>query len=67
MAKAKKFTANTNIGNQLTQVVRVIKKRSDLNDNCQIFFVELNGFDTHQNQLSSQGHSGLLAQVGFPK
>lgn len=55
---------NTYLGNQLKQVGRVIKKRTDLNINRQVFFVELGGFDTHQNQLNAQnGQTALLAQL----
>lgn len=52
---------NTYLGRQLKQVARVIKKRTDLSVNRQVFFVELGGFDTHQNQLGV--HPGLLAQL----
>lgn len=55
---------NTQIGHQLKQVARVIKKRSDLSINRQVFFVELGGFDTHQNQLQGgNSQTALLAQV----
>ena len=55
---------NTDLGRQLKQVARVIKKRTDLNINRQVFFVEIGGFDTHQNQLNAQvGQTGLLAQL----
>lgn len=50
---------NTYIGRQLKQVARVIKKRTDLSVTRQVFFVELGGFDTHQNQLN--GNSGQNA------
>ncbi len=52
---------NSSIGNQLKQVARLIKKRSDLNVNRQIFFCQINGFDTHNLQL--QNHTVLLAQM----
>jgi uncharacterized protein (DUF1501 family) len=52
---------NTDLGRQLKQVARVIKKRTDLTINRQVFFVELSGFDTHQNQVN--GQNGLLAQL----
>lgn len=56
---------NTDLGRQLKQVARIIKKRTDLNVNRQVFFVEIGGFDTHQNQLNAQnGQTGLLAQLG---
>ena len=51
----------SNIGNQLKQVARIIKKRADLNVNRQIFFCQINGFDTHNLQISM--HSSLLAQM----
>ena len=49
------------IGNQLKQVARLIKKRGDLNVKRQIFFVQINGFDTHRQQVST--HSTLLSQT----
>jgi uncharacterized protein (DUF1501 family) len=52
---------NTGIGNQLRQVARVIKKRTDLNVNRQIFFVQLGGFDTHNVQVANQNN--LLIQL----
>lgn len=55
---------DTEIGRQLKQVARMIKKRTDLSVNRQVFFVELGGFDTHQNQLNAQnGQPSLLAQL----
>jgi uncharacterized protein (DUF1501 family) len=45
---------NTSIGNQLKQVARLIKKRTDLTANRQIFFCQVTGFDTHTNQSASQ-------------
>ncbi len=55
---------NTYLGNQLKQVARLIKKRNDLTVNRQVFFVELGGFDTHQNQTNGQnGQTALLAQL----
>jgi uncharacterized protein (DUF1501 family) len=49
------------IGNQLKQVARMIKKRTDLNVRRQIFFVQINGFDTHRQQVST--HNLLLSQT----
>ena len=55
---------NTNLGNQLKQVARIIKKRNDLNIKRQIFLVALNGFDTHQNQLIGEtSQPALLGQL----
>lgn len=51
---------NTSIGNQLKQVARLVKKQNDLNVNRQIFYCQLGGFDTHNNQLT--GQANLLSQ-----
>ena len=53
---------NTNLGLQLKQVARLIKRRMELNVNRQIFFVQIGGFDTHNGQLAA--HNNLLSQVG---
>jgi uncharacterized protein (DUF1501 family) len=55
---------NTTLGNQLKQVAKVIKFNAGspaLGLNRQIFFCQLGGFDTHQNQVNSQAN--LLIQV----
>ncbi len=52
---------NTDIGNQLKQIARLIRGRSVLAVNRQIFFCVLNGFDTHTTQLAEQDR--LLSQV----
>ena len=55
---------NTTLGNQLRQVAKVIKFNASsptLGLSRQIFFCQLGGFDTHQNQVGSQ--TSLLAQV----
>jgi len=51
----------TSLGNQLSQVAKLIKVRTLLNMKRQIFFVQLGGFDHHSNQLNS--HANLLRQV----
>jgi uncharacterized protein (DUF1501 family) len=51
---------NTGIGRQLKQVARLVKKRTDLNINRQIFYCQIGGFDTHSNQLT--GQANLLSQ-----
>lgn len=51
---------NTGLGNQLKQVARLIKKRGSLNVTRQVFYCQLGGFDTHNNQLVSQDN--LLSQ-----
>ena len=53
---------NTTLGNQLKQVAKVIKFNSAspaLGLNRQIFFCQLGGFDTHQNQVATQSSSWL--------
>lgn len=45
------FTA---IGLQLKQVARLIKKRSELNVNRQVFYVQVPEFDNHADQLVDQ-------------
>ncbi len=52
---------NTSIGSQLKQVARLIKKRTDLNVNRQIFYVQIGSFDTHNSQIVGQGN--LLSQM----
>ncbi|HLM02965.1 MAG TPA: DUF1501 domain-containing protein [Pyrinomonadaceae bacterium] len=55
---------NTNLGNQLKQVARLIKKKDDLNINRQIFFCQIGGFDTHNNQQNNaNGQVALLATM----
>ena len=46
---------NSGLGSQLKQVARLIKKRTDLSVNRQIFYVQIGGFDTHTSQISGQG------------
>ena len=46
---------------QLLNVAKTIAIRSGLSSQKQIFFVSLNGFDTHTNQLSQQ--ASLLKQL----
>jgi uncharacterized protein (DUF1501 family) len=52
---------NTTLGNQLAQVAKLMKFRTQLNMSRQIFFVNLGGFDTHSSQLN--GQANLLTQV----
>jgi uncharacterized protein (DUF1501 family) len=42
------------LGQQLKQVARLIKKRTDLNVNRQIFYVQLGSFDHHTDELAGQ-------------
>jgi uncharacterized protein (DUF1501 family) len=48
---------NTNIGRQLKQTARMIKKRGDLNVERQIFYTQQGGYDTHQRQLNDQSNN----------
>lgn len=55
---------NTSLGNQLLQVAKVLRFNQTtpaLGLNRQICFVQIGGFDTHQNQVGRQ--SNLLTQV----
>jgi uncharacterized protein (DUF1501 family) len=56
---------NTDIGRQLKQVARVIKKRTDLNVKRQIFFCRIGGYDTHSGQVPTvtNGQNGLLLRL----
>ncbi len=55
---------NTSIGLQLKQIARLIKKRSELTINRQIFFARIGGFDTHNNQNSAvNGQTALILQL----
>ena len=51
---------NTSIGRQLRQVARLIKKRTELNVNRQIFYVQIGGFDTHTGEPAQ--HVNLFGQ-----
>lgn len=44
----------TEIGNQMKQIARLIKNRTALHMNRQIFFCTVDGFDTHTGQLTAQ-------------
>lgn len=51
----------TTLGNQLRQVAKLMKFRTQLNMSRQVFYVQLGGFDTHSQQLNNQAN--LLTQV----
>ncbi len=51
---------NTELGNQLKQIARVIRNRNTLNLTRQIFLCTLDGFDTHTAQLT--GQASLLGE-----
>ena len=53
--------ANTNLGNELKMIARLIAGRKCLGNKRQIFFCNLGGFDTHQNINGNL--PGLLSQI----
>jgi uncharacterized protein (DUF1501 family) len=57
------FTGQTSaLSNQLKQIAKLIENRASLgNPSRQIFFVSIGGFDTHTNQIATQGN--LLTDV----
>lgn len=52
---------NTTLGNQLRQIAKLLKFKTQLNMSRQIFYVQLGGFDSHSGQLSAQ--TNLWTQV----
>ena len=52
---------NTSIGNQLSQVAKIIKVHGALALNRQMFFCSQGGYDTHSNQIPDQNN--LLVQL----
>ncbi len=48
------YPGDNDLGAQLHEVARLIKAQAEIGDARQIFFVGLNGFDTHNNQLATQ-------------
>ncbi len=58
---ATQFPAGNPLALQLQTVARIIKVRSALGLSRQIFYCELEGFDTHSGQLAIQ--SALLQQL----
>jgi uncharacterized protein (DUF1501 family) len=62
---------NTNIGNQLRQVARMIAVsrfgQGTIQATRQVYFVRTGGYDTHDGQITSltaaNGHHGLLQQI----
>ncbi|MET0753799.1 MAG: DUF1501 domain-containing protein [Pyrinomonadaceae bacterium] len=51
----------TTLGNQLRQVAKLMKFRTQLNMSRQIFYVQLGGFDTHTGETAT--HASLWTQV----
>jgi uncharacterized protein (DUF1501 family) len=57
----------TSIARQLYQVARFVANRATVQGTRQIFFVQLGGFDTHQDQIAADSltgtHANLLKQM----
>ncbi|TDU80726.1 uncharacterized protein (DUF1501 family) [Prosthecobacter fusiformis] len=54
-------TTLPDIANQMKMVARLIQGRSSLENNRQIFFVSMGGYDTHQNQEAD--HATLMGNL----
>lgn len=54
------------LSSQLRMIARMIKagRTAAIGHRRQIYFASLGGFDTHQNQMSPNGHGALLANLG---
>jgi uncharacterized protein (DUF1501 family) len=52
---------STSLGQQLLQVARIVQANLNLGVKRQVFFCSLGGFDTHTDEIATQGP--LLAQV----
>lgn len=48
------FDGDDDLGGQLNAVAKCIKARDGIGDNRQIFYVQIGGFDTHNNELVQQ-------------
>ena len=59
--RVKTVFPQTDLGTQLSQIAQIMQARNNLGAQKQIFFAQLQGFDTHGDQLGT--HAGLLAQV----
>ena len=54
-------SADSDIGNRLKTVAKMIKGRSEESNKRPIYFVEMNGFDTHANMLPN--HSDQMTEL----
>ena len=55
------INAQSNLGDQLKNVAKLIAGRSALGNRRQIFFCRVGGYDTHQSQMPS--HANLTAEL----
>ncbi len=60
--ESKLYNSGNDLALQLNSVMKFIKARETLSQNRQIFYVTLDGFDTHSNQSGT--HSQLLKKLG---
>jgi uncharacterized protein (DUF1501 family) len=51
----------TNLGNQMREVLRLIRLRSQIGPGRQVFFCSMGGYDTHTSQSGT--HNTLLAEM----
>ena len=51
----------TGLGNQMREVMRLIRLRAQLGPGRQVFFCSMGGFDTHTNQTGN--HAALLSEL----
>lgn len=60
------FPANNSLASQLKMIAQLIKvgRSSAIGHKRQIFFASMGGFDTHQNQMVTNGHGVLMQRVG---
>jgi uncharacterized protein (DUF1501 family) len=57
------LTGDWDLGRQLHEVALCIKAQAQIGDSRQIFFVQLGGFDTHDDELANQGSQlAILSQ-----
>ncbi|MCW1914856.1 DUF1501 domain-containing protein [Luteolibacter sp. GHJ8] len=56
------LNAQSNLGDQLKSIAKLIAGRTALGNSRQIFFASIGGFDTHQDQLDAQ--TNLLGELG---
>ena len=55
------FPANSDLGDQLQMIAKIVAVRNALGMRRQIFFCSVTGFDTHSNELTTQNN--LLAEL----
>lgn len=51
-----RYNGDNDLGAQLHEVARCIKAHAQIGDSRQMFFVQIGGFDTHNNELATQAN-----------